>query len=259
MTDQTDPLEHVARNRAHWDELAAQHVAPGERAWADNDPKWGIWGIAEAEAKLLPDELDGLDVIELGCGTAYVGSWLARRGATVTGIDNSPVQLETAARLQREHDLAFPLHLGNAEDLPFEDASFDLAISEYGACLWADPYKWVPEAARVLRPGGRLIFLTNSALRLLCEADDGNPIGDRLVRSYFGIHRVEWSDDDSVEFHLTHGDWIELLRSNGFEVEALRELRPPEGATTPYTEVPLEWARRWPSEEAWIARLRPPA
>ena len=36
---------------------------------------------------------------------------------------------------------------------------FDLVISEYGASLWADPYAWVPECARVLRPGGRLVFL----------------------------------------------------------------------------------------------------
>ena len=58
--------------------------------------------------------------------------------------------------------LEFPLLHGNAEAVPYPDASFDFAISEYGACLWADPYRWIPEAARLLRPGGELIFLTNS-------------------------------------------------------------------------------------------------
>ena len=63
--------------------------------------------------------------------------------------------------LQAEFGIEFPLHLGNAEATPFPDASFDFAISEYGAAIWCDPYKWIPEAARLLRPGGRLHFLGN--------------------------------------------------------------------------------------------------
>jgi SAM-dependent methyltransferase len=50
---------------------------------------------------------------------------------------------------------------------PFADARFDLAISEYGASIGCDPYAWIPEAARLLRPGGQLIFLVNSALLML--------------------------------------------------------------------------------------------
>ncbi len=68
------------------------------------------------------------------------------------------------------------------------------------------------------------------------------------------MHRFEWPDDDSVEFHLTHGDWIRLLRRTGFEIENLIELQPPAGATTRYPFVTLEWARRWPCEEVWVAR-----
>src|ERR1035437_3916966 len=112
-----------------------------------------------------------MDVIELGCGTAYVCAWLARRGARPVGIDNSPKQLDTALRLQAEHGLAFPLILGNAESVPYPDASFDLAISEYGAAIWADPYRWIPEAARLLRPGGRLVFLINGYIQMLCAPD----------------------------------------------------------------------------------------
>src|SRR6476619_4619039 len=111
---------------------------------------------AERELRLLPDDLAGRDTIELGCGTAYVSAWLARRGARPVGIDNSEAQLATAASLQAEHGLSFPLHHGNAEATPFEDASFDIAISEYGASIWCDPYAWIPEAARLLRPGGEL-------------------------------------------------------------------------------------------------------
>ena len=66
--------------------------------------------------------------------------------------------------------------------------------------------------------------------------------------------RITWADDDGVEFHLAHGDWIRLLRANGFEVVELLELQVPEGATTTYEWIPAEWARRWPFEEVWRAR-----
>lgn len=147
--------EHVRRNRAHWHEQAARYVEPGERAWAQDEPTWGIWGVPESRLGMLPAELAGLDAIELGCGTGYVSAWLARPGARPVGIDDSERQLATARRLQRQQGLDFPLLHGNAEAVPLPDASFDLAISEHGACLWADPHRWVPEAARLLRPGGR--------------------------------------------------------------------------------------------------------
>lgn len=254
----TELPDHVRRNRAHWDSDYERWVAPGERSWASNDPRWGIWQIPEADVGMLPDDLDGKDAIELGCGTGYVSSWMARRGARVVGIDNSEMQLKTARRLQDEHDVHFPLLHGNAEAVPYPDESFDFAISEYGACLWADPYAWVPEAARLLRPGGRLHFLSNSFLVMLCAPDDEDlPATDRLLRPLFGLHRTEWPSDDSVEFHLPHGEWIRLLRASGFEIEELAELRPPEGSTSPFSPwVQLEWARQWPCEEAWKVRKR---
>jgi SAM-dependent methyltransferase len=255
-TDETLP-EHVAANREAWDRYAEEYIGPGERAWAA-EPTWGIWGVPETELRLLPDDLDGKDAIELGCGTAYVSAWLARRGAKVVGIDNSPAQLATARRFQEEFDLDFPLHLGNAETTPFPDASFDFAVSEYGAALWADPYAWIPEVARLLRPGGRLMFLTNSCLMHLCvqdlQADD--PATAELRRPMFGMHRTTWPDDTSVEFHLPHGEWIRLLREHGFEIERLVEIQAPPDAkdSQSYSYVTADWARQWPSEEVWVVR-----
>jgi SAM-dependent methyltransferase len=248
--------EHVARNRAYWDAMAHEWVEPGRRNWSTSDITWGIWDIAEADVHLLPDDVGGLDVIELGCGTAYVSAWLARRGARPVGIDNSPGQLETARNFQEEFGLEFPLILGNAESVPLPDAAFDLAVSEYGAAIWADPYKWIPEAARLLRPGGRLMFLGNSAFFMLCvpDSDAEGPATDRMLKPYFDWHRWEWPEEDSVEFHLNHGDWVRLLRSSGFQIEDLVELRPPADATTRFPYVTLEWARKWPSEEVWKAR-----
>jgi SAM-dependent methyltransferase len=251
----SEPRDHVIANRASWDVAAADYEEPGRQAWASNDPSWGIWQVSEAELNVLPD-VRGLDVVELGCGTAYVSSWLARRGARVVGIDNSRAQLTNARRFQREFGLDFPLIHANAEMVPLAGRTFDVAISEYGACLWCDPYRWIPEVARLLRPGGRLIFLTNGALSMLCMPDleaDG-PARDQLLRPYFGMHRFEWPDDPGIEFHLTHGDWFRVLHANGFEVEDLTEIRPPEGSTTRYPYVSLDWARQWPSEEIWKAR-----
>ncbi|MEO8511073.1 MAG: class I SAM-dependent methyltransferase [Chloroflexota bacterium] len=254
--NETEQLpEHVARNRAAWDAWADDYVANGERSWASNEPSWGIWGIPESELHLLPDELDGKDTIELGCGTGYVSAWLARRGARPVGIDNSERQLETARRLQREHGIEFPLIHGNAESVPLPDASFDLVISEYGAAIWADPYRWIPEASRLLRPGGDLVFLGNGTMLMLTVPDEDDvPAGRELLRPYFGMHRFEWPSDDSVEFHLGYGAWIRLLRANRLEVLDLVELRPPADATTSYKFVTNEWARDWPSEQVWKAR-----
>jgi SAM-dependent methyltransferase len=145
---------------------------------------------------------------------------------------------------------------GDAEAVPCRDAAFDLAISEYGACLWADPDRWIPEAARILRPGGELIFLVNSALFTLCVPADELPVTDRLLRPEFGMFRIEWPGDPGVEFHMSHGDWIRRLRASGFEIEDLAEVRPAETATTGYAYTTLEWSRRWPGEELWRARRR---
>jgi hypothetical protein len=56
---------------------------------------------------------------------------------------------------------------------------------------------------------------------------------------------------------LPYGEWIRLFRANGLVVEDLVELRPPEGATTTYTEfTSYEWARRWPAEQIWKVRKK---
>jgi SAM-dependent methyltransferase len=248
--------DHVLRNRAAWDQWADWYAKPGARNWARGEPSWGIWSVEESQVGMLPPDLAGRDAIELGCGTGYVSAWLARRGARPVGLDNSAAQLATARELQERHDLRFPLVHASAERPPFGDAAFDLAISEYGASIWCDPYAWIPQAARLLRPGGQLIFLVNSVLLTLAMPDeDGVPATDRLLRPFFGMHRFEWPDeDDSVEFHLGHGDMIRLLRRCGFEIEDLIEIRPPEGATTEWPLATVEWARQWPTEEVWKAR-----
>ena len=245
--------DHARANREAWGQQAKDYEPAGRRHWADDVITWGTWEIPEASLRSLP-EVDGRDVIELGCGTAYVSAWLARRGARPVGIDITHEQLATARALQAEHGLDFPLIEGSAEAVPLPHDSFDIAISEYGASLWCDPEAWIPEAARLLRPGGWLWFLTNTPLVMLTMHDEDEPSGETLALPQFGMRRFEWKDG-SVEFHLPHGELIALLSRCGFTVRALHELQAPEGATTRYEWVTPQWAHRWPSEEIWVCRL----
>jgi SAM-dependent methyltransferase len=250
-------MSHQDVNRRLWANIAGEYAESARADWAAAEPHWGIWKIPEAEVGALPD-VDGLDAIELGCGTAYFSSWLARRGARPVGVDQSPEQLATARAMQAEHGLEFPLIEADAEAVPLADASFDFVLSEYGASLWCEPERWIAEAARLLRPAGRLVFLTNSPLVVMCSAPDADIATERLARPQFGLHRVDWEDQDgpSIEFHLPHGEMIRVLGAAGFEVEALHELQPPADATTRHPFVSLEWSRQWPCEEIWVARKR---
>jgi SAM-dependent methyltransferase len=247
--------DYVPRNVAVWTKSNVEHTGPRARdAWAQDEITWGVFSIPESQFGVL-DDVAGRDVVELGCGTAYFAAWLAKRGARPVGVDPTPAQLATAREMQAEFGLEFPLVEAAAENVPLPDASFDLALSEYGASIWADPYRWIPEAARLLRPGGRLVFMRNSTLVILCQPLEP-PALEQLVRPQRGLHRLEWSDTHEVEFHLGHGDWIDVLRENGFEIERLVELYAPDDAETHsfYNYVTADWARKWPPEEIWVAR-----
>lgn len=237
-----------------WDADAPNWVKLGRLAWARDEPHWGGWEVPESEVRILP-EVDGCDVVDLGCGTGYWCAWLARLGARPVGLDVSEAQLATARELQREHGLEFPLVHASAEAPPFADGSFDIAFSEYGAAIWCDPYAWIPEAHRLLRPGGRLIFLCNSVISMLCSPDSDDPAGEHLERPQFGLHRIDWPGEEAPDWHLPHGEMLALLRDTGFEVEALHELCAPEGAEDEQRFYLVRgWARRWPGEEVWVAR-----
>ena len=172
--------DYVVANRAAWTTTNAAYTdGQALERWQTDEIVWGIWDVPEVELDVLGD-VSGIDVIELGCGTAYFSAWLAKRGARPVGIDITPTQLDTARRCMAESGIEFPLIEASAEEVPLPDAGFDLALSEYGASIWCDPYRWIPEAARLLRPGGRLVFLVNSPLVILCSPDEG-PAEETLV------------------------------------------------------------------------------
>lgn len=252
-----DLPDYIGINREKWDTEAANWVPAGERLWAADEPEWGIWGIPEKTLRMLPEEMAGLDAIELGCGTGYVSAWMSRRGARVTAIDNSERQLDTARRLQQKHGLEFPLLHGFAESVPLPDASVDFAISEYGAAIWADPYKWIPEAFRLLRPGGQLVFLGSSPLSIVCSPPEGGDAitSKRLEQPYFGMYKICWEDPkDGIEFQLPVSEWFRLFRQTGFEVVDYLEPRPEQSGDKTAFFTTRSWAYQFPSEQVWKVR-----
>ncbi len=248
----------VADNISHWTRSNREYGdTAAEATWNNEAITWGQFGVSDEAVGSPLDDVAGKDVLDLGCGVAYFSAWLAKRGARPVGVDPTPAQLATARRLQAVTGIEFPLVEGAGEHVPLPDESFDIVLSEYGASLWADPELWIPEAARLLRPGGRLVFLTNSVLVYLCSPDVGT-VSEHLQRSQFGMRRIRWPDEDGTEYNLPHGDWIRLLRRHGFEVEDLVEPQVPSTANTHeyYDFISAEWARHWPAEEIWVARLR---
>lgn len=248
------PTHHVTVNRDHWNDMARDWVTSGEASWAADTPHWGIWGLPDDGLSLLPADMTGLDAIELGCGTGYVSGWMARRGATVTGIDLSSGQLATARRLADQHGADITFLEGNAEAVDRPDAGFDFAFSEYGAAIWCDPHLWLPEAWRLLRPGGRLVFLGHHPLAILCTPDNG-PVDTTLHRPYRGMTSTDWSQDSydpgGIEFNLSISGWMDLFHVIGFTVTRYQELFAPTDTSGERFTIPADWAQNFPCEQVW--------
>jgi SAM-dependent methyltransferase len=217
-----------------------------------------MWQLPEDQLGILGD-VAGKDILELGCGAAQWSILLAGRGARVVGLDLSQRQLEHARTAMAAAGVDFPLVCASAESVPLPNASFDVVFADHGANRFADPYAWVPEAARLLRAGGLLAFSGGTPFEALCWSYGDDVLTTTLQRDYFGLHRVD-VPDGYVEFELPYGEWIRLLRTSGLAVEELIEIQPPEGAASTYrTAEQTAWARRWPMEQIWKALKPGPA
>lgn len=248
------PPNYLERNLETWERRALDSFGRGHEALQRSGLYWGVWETPEARLQLLSRLAPQADIIELGCGAGTLCAAFAREGHRPVGVDFSPNHIEAARRLQHEFGVVFPLVCANAEEVPFDGESFDAVVSEYGASLWCDPRRWLPEASRLLVSGGRLIFFTNAAMLMACTPADGSEAENILLRAYFTPYEVEFPGENALEFHPTHGHWIRLLRLSGFVVEDMLEVRPLRRSKPRFNLASVEWARRWPSEEIWIAR-----
>lgn len=243
--------DDARRNRAAWDadsdDYQRRHgpLLTGDRARA-----WGIWRIPEDELNVL-GPVGGKRILELGCGAAQWSLALKQKRARPVGMDNSFKQLSHARSGATRARVRLPLVQAVAERLPFRADSFDIVFCDYGAMSFADPAVTVPEAARVLRPGGLLAFSTTTPWLIVAWPGDAAEVTRTLHAPYFGMRRCVWPSDDTVDFQLPYGDWIRLFRANGFTVEDLIEVTPPPGARTSFPGRPVSWARKWPAEMIW--------
>ena len=245
--------EHSANNRDSWNADSDRYQADhGSQLAASGGLGWGVWQTPEADLRVL-GEVAGRDLLELGCGAAQWSIALAKLGARPVGLDISERQLEHARRLMDEAGVDFPLVHATAEATPLPDESFDVIFSDYGGMTFGDPYATVPEAARLLRPGGLLAFCGSTPIVQMCYPDDGEHPGDRLIRDYFSMWALPF--EGYVDYMLPYGAWIRLFRAHELVVEDLMELRPGPDATSTYRdEADREWCRRWPGEQIWKVR-----
>lgn len=256
MSDPRATGEDAERNRAFWDATADEYQATQGVQLDEHGAAWGVWQLPEDELRILGDPRDR-DILELGCGAAQFSIELARRGARPIGLDVSQRQLDHAAIRMDRAGVAFRLVHAAAESVPLPKGCVDIVFGDHGATVFADPDRWVPEAARLLRDDGLLAFSSFTPLAEVCwPAGSDHPV-DRLVNAYFGMHRVDLGHGEHVEYQLAYGAWIRLLTANGFVVEDLVELRPGPDAVSTYQGEPGRlWARQWPLEHVWKARRR---
>jgi len=212
---------------------------------------WGLWRVPERELQLL-GPVRGRSTLEVGCGAGRWSVALARAGAIPVGLDLSSRQLEKARRVASIARVRVRWVRGDAERLPFRPGAFDIVFADWGAFTFCDPRRAVPEAARVLRPGGRLVFATSSPFRSVVQGRRSDRTDRRLRYPYFSLGEIRYPGE--VNFQLTYADWIRLFRRVGLRVEELRELSAPPGRRSSYLSRAEErWGRRWPLESIWAA------
>ena len=244
--------EHARKNAAHWDRQSDKYESQHAAQLSEHPMAWGCWSISESRLHVLGD-VAGKDVLELGCGAARWSIALAKIGAQPVGLDVSARQLDHARKNMREAGVDFPLVRSSAEAVPLSDASFDIVFCDHGAMTFCDPARTVPETSRLLRAGGLLAFSSPTPFWNVCWNVSEDRLDDRLHANYFTQRSIE--DEDNVIFTLPYGEWIALFQKNGFAIEDLIELRPPEDATTTYAGyASIEWARKWPAEHIWRVR-----
>jgi len=130
-------------NRLVWEKGDFGAVAP--MVWDVGEVVLGHVGVEQGER-----------VLDVACGTGNAAIRAAQRGGTVTGLDIVPALLDQGRALAAEAGVEVEFVEGDAEDLRFEDASFDVVLSTFGCMFVPDHMRAASEIARVLRPDGRI-------------------------------------------------------------------------------------------------------
>jgi len=138
----------------------ANFKAAQREAWAAFAPWENFTAPPAAKLVKFAQVAAGQRVLDVACGTGVVALTAARRGAKVSGLDLSPVLLERARYNASIAGADIDFVEGDAEVLPYPEASFDIVLSQYGHMFAPRPAVAVREMLRVLRVGGRIAFST---------------------------------------------------------------------------------------------------
>lgn len=204
--------------RRWWEETAASFQ---DEANVSVGLDWGP-GVPSEHLDVLPD-IDGLDVVELGCGGGQLGVGVAERGAArVVGVDLSRAQLNFAAELIAEHGVPMTVIEGDVQRLPLAADVADLAVSAYVLQWVPDLQDTFKEAARILRPGGDLVCSLPHPFYGVVDVEDGG-----FDRSYHEPEAVRYSesgiDPDQILHYRRVSDILRALRRAGFTLERFVE------------------------------------
>lgn len=179
-------------------------------------------GLGYGDFDLLGD-VEGADILELGCGGGQCSIALAQRGASITGLDLSKEQLSYARELANDHDVEVGFVQGDVTDLGmFDDERFDIAFNAWVFQWVGDLAACFGETYRVLRQNGRFVFSIPHPFYELADSES-----HEITESYFDTGRYVISHEkmevDQVMFRHTVSDIHNALVRNGFTVERIHE------------------------------------
>ena len=213
-------LDHVRHNRAFWDADADSYQAAHGDALAHAPLAWGAYRVPESELQVLGD-VAGRDVLELGCGAAQWSIALARPGRA----RRRPRRLARAARARPPRPRRRCRSCRRAaSSCRSPTRRFDIVFCDHGAMSFCDPEISVAECARLLRPGraARVLLHAPAAVpHVGRRAASSRPASCRSTTRELGRMALE---EGTIDWVLPPGEWIRVLRANGFEVEDLVEL-----------------------------------
>jgi ubiquinone/menaquinone biosynthesis C-methylase UbiE len=132
--------------------LYSRHIFPRICDWVMRDPRFG---------PLRRDVLAGTagDILEIGFGTGLNLEHYPEYVRHLTAVDSGVGMTQIARRRIERSDIDVDLHVETAEELPFKDGCFDHVVSTWTLCSIRDGRKAIAEISRVLKPGGRFLFL----------------------------------------------------------------------------------------------------
>jgi SAM-dependent methyltransferase len=209
-------------------------------AWIRDQSETGDWSrrhILDPEMERLLGDVNGKDILDLGCGEGRYARILAGKGAKVTGID--PVQ--KFIDIAREKDPQSEYVVGVAEVLPFGDELFDIVLSYLTLIDIPDIRLAIPEMGRVLRSGGKLVVVTISNFCCTVEPWIRDEEGRKLYRPVEGYMeekaiRCTWRDIDIVNYHRPLSVVLNLFIDEGLVLERFNEPLPQDASIPGFAE-----------------------